>query len=423
MSERREETIFDLVVVGAGAAGQVAAIAAAEAGQRVIVLEQMPQAGMKIIASGGGRANLTHNMPIDEFWQTFGRQGRFILPALTLLGPAELRAFFARLGIQTVVDDHSRVYPTSQRATDVQKALTRKLEQLDVRVNLNCLVSGLWMEDRQLIGVETSQGNIRGTRVLLACGGRSWAPLGGTGGGYSLARQAGHTLTEPLPALVPLIAEEPWLVELSGVSLDNARLWIALPKQSKMGITGDVLFTHRGVSGPAVIDLSGTVSQLLHKGAPVPLRIELLAGMDVAQWDQEIASWRNSAGKKQVVVLLRERIPASLARALCKQAQLTEHVTAAELSTAKRQALAKLLGALELTITDTEGFKTAFVTRGGVKLKEVDPETLQSKRLPGLYLAGELLDLDGPTGGFNLQWAFASGYLVGMSNISDSITT
>ncbi len=413
MCEQQGENEFDLAVVGAGAAGQFAAISAAEEGKRVVLLEQMPKAGMKLLASGGGRANLTNMLGRAEIENAFGRQGRFMGAALNIMAPTILRKVMARMGVDTVMDDQLRVYPASQRASDVQAALHRRLEQLGVRINLSCFVNRLWVEDGRLVGVETSNGRIGAKRVLLACGGRSWPTLGGTGGGYALAKQAGHAIVKPVPALVPLVTQELWLTKLAGVSLGNVRLWIALPKQSKAGITGDVLFTHRGLSGPAVIDLSGIVTQLLQRVRCVPLRIELIAGMNASRWNLEMESWRATAGRRSVVGLLREKLPASLALELCRLTDLDEQISAAQLSAVGRRTLSGLLGNLELTVTDTEGFDTAFVTRGGVKLKKVNPETLQSRLMPGLYFAGELLDLDGPTRGFNLQWAFASGWLAG----------
>lgn len=414
MRTRPGKNGFDLAVVGAGAAGQMAAIAAAEDGRRVVLLEQMLQAGMKLLASGGGRANLTNMLRRPAFGAAFGRQGRFIGPALEIMEPTELRKFLARLGIKTVVDDLSRVYPASQRAVHVQAALSRRIEYLGVQIRLGCTVSRLWLEDGRLMGVETSAGGrIGAERVVLTCGGCSWPKLGGTGGGYALARQAGHTIIEPVPALVPLVTRERWLAKLAGVSIQGSRVWIALPKQNKAGIVGDVLFTHRGLSGPAVIDLSGAVAQLLRHSSHVPVRIELVAGMDASRWRRQMESWRVSAGRRQVAKLLQDKLPASLSRELCQMAGLDQRVTAAQLPASARKTLTSLLSGLELTATATEGFDVAFVTRGGVKLKEVNPNTLQSRCLAGLYLAGELLDLDGPTGGFNLHWAFASGWLAG----------
>jgi predicted Rossmann fold flavoprotein len=415
MCETCRDNEFDLAVVGAGAAGQLGAIAAAESGKRVVLIEQMSRAGLKLLASGGGHANLTNMCERAEFEDAFGRQGRYIGPALDVMGPADLRGFLAGLGVETVVDDQRRVYPASQRAIDVQAALRDRMEQLGVQVRLDCLVSRLLIEDRKIVGVETSDGQIKARRVLLACGGKSYPELGGTGGGYALAKQAGHSIAEPIPAMVPLVTQEPWPGQLAGVSLSGARVSIALARQSKAGITGDILFTHRGLSGPAIINISGAVSQLRQRLGSVPIRIELIAGVDSAAWEREIESWGASSGKRLVLGLVREKIPASLARELFRLAGLDEQVTAAQLPVVGRKTLAGLLGCLELTVTGTAGFKIAFVTRGGVKLKEVDPKTLQSRFTPGLYLAGELLDLDGPTGGFNLQWAFASGWLAGKS--------
>ena len=416
MPTPHEDIAFELIVVGAGAAGQLAAIAAAEQGRRVLLLERMSKAGVKLSATGGGRGNLTNLIPAAAIEAAFGRQGRFMGPALEAMGPEALRQFFDRLGVPTVVDELGRVYPASQRAADVQAALSRHLEQLGVDVRFRDAVTGLWLENGALRGVETSDGRrLAGERVLLACGGRSWPKLGGGEIGYDLARQAGHTIVEPTPALVPLVARQRWPAMLAGVALQNARIWIALPKQSKAGITGDVLLTHRGLSGPAALDLSGTVAQLLKQGRAVPIRIEVVAGIDTSRWRQQMEAWRTTDGGRRVGALLQKALPASLVRVVCDLAGVAEPTTAANLSAAARDKLTDLLGGLPLNITDTEGFETAFVTRGGVKLKEVDPATLQSRLLDGLLLTGELLDLDGPTGGYNLQWAFASGWLAGQS--------
>ncbi len=409
------ETDFDVLIVGAGAAGQMAAIAAAEQGRCVGLIEQMDQPGLKVLASGGGRCNLTNLVTTEDFIAAFGRSGRFMGPALELMGPPLLRAFMDRLGVSTVAADGCHVFPTSGRAADVQAALRHRLGELGVRIRTRTTADRLWIENGNLHGVETTGGQcLAAKRVVLACGGRSWPRLGGTGGGYTLATQVGHKLIEPLPALVPLITQEKWPALLAGVSLSSARVRIDRPGQSKAGTVGDVLFTHRGLSGPAVLNLSGTVAGLLRRHGPVPLRIELIAGMDARRWTTRLDEWRKQAGRRGVASLLREHVPASLSLLLIELAKANEKTTIAQLAGNQRDALADLLGGLALTVTDTEGFETAFVTRGGVALGEARPETLESRRLPGLYLAGELLDLDGPCGGYNLQWAFASGYLAGL---------
>ena len=419
-----------VAVVGAGASGQLAAIAAAEGGAKVVLLEQLRRPGVKVLATGGGRCNLTNLTAAPAFVAAFGRQGRFMSHALDLLGPEALREFFARLGVPTVVEDDVYVFPATGRAADIQSALARRCDQLGVTLLPAHPVRGLWLENRDshhfpkdekmvtvpiLRGVEVEGGErVEAGRVVLACGGKSWPELGGTGGGYGLARLAGHTIVEPTPALVPLVTREKWPEKLAGVSLARARVWIDLPRQSKVGLAGGLLLTHHGLSGPAILDLSGTVAVLLQKG-PVPIRIELLAGVDVAAWRGRFNEWRTAAGSRSVVSLLREHLPESLCLVLCEQAKVAVSTTAAQLPAGGRDALAGLLGALPFTVTETKGFDVAFVTRGGVKLSEVAPSTLASRLLPGLFFAGELLDLDGPCGGFNLQWAFASGYLAGRS--------
>jgi predicted Rossmann fold flavoprotein len=415
MGSRKAETAFDVAVVGAGAAGQMAAIAAAEAGRRVVLLEQMDRPGLKILASGGGRCNLTNLAPAASFRAAFGRQGRFTTPAMEAMGPRALRHLFDRWGVPTIVCDGMCVYPASQRAADVQAAIRRRIEQLGVTVRLTCAVGKLWIDAGRLMGVEVApRDRIAADRVVLACGGRSWPKLGGTGGGYALARQAGLAIREPLPALVPLVTRQRWPARLAGVSLHDARVWIDSSGEDRSGRTGDVLLTHRGISGPAVLDISGRVSELLRRG-PVSLRIELVAKMDSSQWVRRLEGWRRSAGRRSVANLLQDHLPRSLGAVMCDLAGVKERTSAAQLPAAERDTLARILGGLELTATATEGFEAAFVTRGGVDLKAVAPASLQSRTLPGLYLAGEMLDLDGPTGGFNLQWAFASGWLAGQS--------
>ena len=415
MSSPAVGSSFDIVVVGAGAAGQMAAIAGARENLKVLLLEQMDQPGLKILASGGGHCNLSNLAEPATYQATFGRQGRFTTAAMALMGPENLRQFLDDIGVPTIVDDSARVYPASRRSADVQAALQRQIKQLGVELRLGCAVHRLWIDSGKLMGIEAPTGcHIAATRVVLACGGKSWPKLGGTGGGYALARQAGMEITELLPALVPLVSRERWPAHLAGVSLTQVRLRIDLPGQNKAGLTGDLLFTHRGLSGPVVLDISGRVSELLRRG-PVPLRIELVAGMDAAQWIQRLDSWRSSAGNRKMVNLLQSYLPRSLCALLCELAGIDEQNSVAHLTADHRDSLAKLLSGLELTVTSTEDFNTAFVTRGGVKLQGIDPATLQSRSLTGLYLAGEMLDMDGPSCGFNLQWAFASGWLAGKS--------
>jgi len=412
----------DVAIVGGGPAGLLAAIAAAEAGRGVVVLEQLERPGAKLMASGGGRGNLGNTLPAADFIARFGRQGRFLAPALAALdGPALRRALDA-LGVPTHAPDGLHVYPAAESAVAVQTALWRRARELGVDVRLGARVTGLKKvsgpfseKGPDTFFLDTPAGPLAARRVLLASGGRGYPALGGSAVGYDLARQAGHTVVEPLPALVPLVAREAWVRQCAGVALSPARIWIALPRRARAGLTGDVLFTHRGLSGPAVLDLSGEVAALLRERGDVPLGVDLAPGTMAEAWLARLDGWADARGAKTLATLLDRHLPKSLARTVVEVAGLGAEARPSQVSRASRRTLAELLTALPLTIVGTEGWNRAMVTRGGVRLREVDPRTLESRRTPGLFFAGEILDLDGPTGGFNLQWAFSSGHLAGRS--------
>ncbi|MDD4891159.1 MAG: aminoacetone oxidase family FAD-binding enzyme [Phycisphaerae bacterium] len=406
-----------IVIVGGGPAGLAAAIAAAQSGARVVVCEQLDRPGVKLLATGGGRCNITNTLGRDEFIAAFGRQGRFIDPALDAMDNAGLRAFLATLGVPTATDpDGLHVYPASQQAVTVQSALWRRCRELGVETRTGVRVARLLMTDGKVAGVQTDGGEIAAGRVILASGGRGYPELGGCGVGYDLAGQAGHKIVTPTPALVPLTTAEHWTRPLAGLSLDCVRVRIDLPRQSAAGVVGEMIFTHHGISGPVVLDLSGDVAALLDRTKePVPLRMDLSGGVQAAEWHRRLDRWNRDDGAKMLRTMLSRDVPHRLAEALIPEAGLPLDVRCSQASRARRDALVGLLTDAPLTVTATEGFRRAMVTRGGVTLKQVDPHTLQSRLLPGLFFAGEVLDLDGPSGGFNLQWAFSSGHLAGAS--------
>ena len=417
----RSEPVANLVIVGAGAAGLMAAIAAAEAGRQVVLCEQLDRVGARLSVTGGGRGNLTDLVPDEEFVAAFGREGRFVQPALAALDPPALRELLKRLGVPTVASDGRHVYPRSDRASDVTQALLRRCAELKVDVRVATAVQALLIEGGEATGVQTRQGPIRGAGVLIATGGRSYAELGGTGRGYELAIQAGHTIVPVVPALVPLLTAETWAASCAGVSVP-ARVWIDLPRPARSAARragaagerqGDLLFTHHGVSGPAVLDLSGDVADLLRQHPSVPIRIDLAPGTSEADWLRRFEVWQQQSGVQLLRPLLGQHVPRSVAAMVCALGKADRALTAAHLPLAMRRRLAELLSGLPLTVTGTEGFERSMVTRGGVALGEVNPRTLESRKLTGLFFAGEVLNLDGPCGGYNLQWAFASGYLAG----------
>ena len=402
----------EVLVIGAGPAGLMAAVSAAATGQRVRVCERMESAGRKLLTTGGGRCNLTNAARVDAIMAAFGRQGRFMQPALREFGPDAMRAFFAATGVPTVVQDDGCVFPVSQRARDVLDALLGEARRRGVEMDCRCEVQKIVVRDGVVAGVEIAAGSVNARRVILAAGGRSYPALGADGSGFTLAAAAGHTLAVPVPALVPLVTEEAWPRGLAGLVLEQARVRIDRKGQPREGRTGPVLFTHRGISGPPVLDLSGAVAELLTEGAPVSVLIAPRVDRDLAAWRAVLDGWRATFGRRAMHNLLAGELPRALAQVLCERAGLLE-TTPAQARREQLDALASLCAELPLTIVQTEGWGQAMVTRGGVALGEVDPRTLQSRIVGGLFFAGEILDLDGPCGGYNLTWAFASGRLAG----------
>lgn len=405
----------DIVVVGAGPAGLMAGIAAAAAGRSVLVLEKMHRPGLKLLASGGGRCNLTNTQSLEAFLQAFGRTGRFCQGALEALSSDALREWLAQRGVPTVAEPNGLVFPRSGRASDVHQALLRELESSGGRLVLGCQVGRLLVQGGRIVGVETDQGSVAAGAVVIATGGQGYPELGGTAAGYELAAQAGHSIATPTPALVALVTQEAWSRRCAGIGLEQARIWIDLPRQSKTGESGPVLFTHHGLSGPAVLNLSGQVAALLAERPSVPVKLALLGEHPESYWISQFDLWQRKHGAKAVTTMLAMRLPERLARQLVQAAGIDPLVPAAHVALPLRQALAGLLSASSLTVTATEGFAQAMLTRGGVNLREVDAKTLASRKAKGLFLAGEALDVQGPTGGYNLQWAFSSGYLAGLS--------
>jgi len=408
-----------VTIIGAGPAGLMAALAAAEHGATVTVCESLPRPGAKLLATGGGKCNLTNILAPFDLAMRFGRQGRFLLPALAALPPDALRQWLAAHGVPTTVTDGFHVFPVSQRAGDVLAALLENCRTRNVTIRTDCPVTELQLRNGAVTGVLDNDGPHPADRVILAAGGKGYPALGGRGAGYELARQAGHELVEPTPGLVGLQTAETWPGTCTGISFADSTVTIALPKYRQLPGRGELLFTHHGISGPAVIDLSAEVGVLLRKHpAGIPLTLHLRTDCSPDWWNTEFDRWQREDGKKHLVNLLSPHVTHAVAEALCAAAGNIAHRKAAEFTAAERENLTRMLTAAPVTAIGSDGWEKAMVTRGGVSLKKVDPNTLQSRLVDGLYFAGEVLDLDGPCGGFNLQWAFSSGWLAGTSAAS-----
>jgi predicted Rossmann fold flavoprotein len=405
--------LFDVLIVGAGPAGLSAAIQTAEAGARVRVLERMPRAGAKLLATGGGHCNLTNVATAEEMMAAFGRQGKFMRDALAFMDGAGLREFMHGLGVPTLVDvDGFHVFPASRSARDVHGALLRRACAAGVDVVCNARIRRLILREGRIAGVATATEEMPCRNLLLATGGRGYPGLGGGSDGYDLAHEAGHPIVQPVPALTSVKVTEAWVGGLAGVTVPDAV--VRLPARRPPVVwRGPLLFTHHGLSGPPILNLSGVVARLLQEAASVPLQINLVPAMTAAAWERKCDDWALQDGRRHLRNLLRECIPAALATALCDRIPGLAGRPVAEVNRQQRHQLATDLAELPLTAVGTGGFDEAMATAGGVALRDVDPRTLRSRLVDGLFFAGEVLDLDGPCGGYNLQWAFSSGALAG----------
>ena len=407
---------WDIIVVGAGAAGLVAAERAAARGLRTLLLEKNRKPGVKILMSGGTRCNLTHDTDARGIVAAYGPPGRFLYSALAALGPADLVALVEQEGVPTKVESTGKIFPTSNKALDVLAAFLNRLDRSGCGLALEEALVDLTPIDGGF-RLATSQRSLTAARVIVTTGGKSYPGSGTTGDGYRWAEQLGHSIVPPRPALVPITTAAPWVKLLSGVTIPDALLKLidqAAKPQAIDSRRGSLLFTHFGLSGPVALDISRSIS-----GHPEPQKLQLecdfLPQVSQTELDAGLRNQLAVEGKKQLLSIVPEPIPRRLAEALLQNAGLNADSKAAELCKAGRAALGQHIKQAKIPVAGTRGFEKAEVTAGGILLDEVDSRTLQSKIVPGLYLAGEVLDLDGPIGGYNFQAAFSTGWLAGMS--------
>jgi hypothetical protein len=404
---------WDAIVIGAGAAGLLAATRAAERGRRTLLLEKNRKPGVKILMSGGTRCNLTHACDRRGIVDAFGPNGRFLHSALAALGPDELVALIEAEGVPTKVEPTGKIFPVSNKATDVLSALLKRLQRSRCTLALGEAVLQLQRADEGF-HIRTSSRSLAARAVIVTTGGQSYPGCGTTGDGYAWARAFGHAIVPPRPALVPLTTDEAWVHSLKGVTLPEVTVHVLHANAPKpiAQRTGSFLFTHFGISGPVGLDVSRAITEMQSPGEAI-LECDFVPRLSAAELDEHLRLESSRSGKKLLALVLGELLPRRLCDALLARAGLPPDRKAAGLSKADRQQLVCVLKRQRISITGTLGFKKAEVTAGGIALDEVDSRTMQSKLIPGLYLAGEVLDLDGWIGGYNFQAAFSTGWLAG----------
>jgi predicted Rossmann fold flavoprotein len=400
-----------VVVIGAGAAGLLAASQAAARGRRTMLLEKNRKPGVKILMSGGTRCNITHATDNRGIADAFGPPGRFLHSPLAALGVEDTIALFESEGVPTKIEETGKVFPVSNKATDVLDALLRRVRRSGATLALMEPVLDL-ARTADDFTVTTPLRVLSARRVVLTTGGQSYPGCGTTGDGYNFAARFEHTIVPPRPALVPVTVAAPWLEDLRGITVPDVTVAVFENQKRLASRRASLLFAHFGLTGPAALDISRVVSNHIQPER-LELEIDWIPVLPEASVDDYLRKESVSSGKKQLAVVVAEYLPRRLCETLLTLAGQPADRRAAALSRLDRTRLVQTLKHLRLAITGTLGFGKAEVTTGGVALDEIDSRSMRSKRVPELFVAGEVLDLDGPIGGYNFQAAFSTGWLAG----------
>lgn len=426
--------MFDVIIIGGGPSGLMAAVAASGAGASTLLIDKGDKLGRKLGISGGGRCNVTNANEMDELIRNIPGNGRFLFSALNQFGNREIIAFFEGMGIALKEEDRGRMFPVSDKAKTVVDALIRKVKEQGVEIRTNMPVKEVLYENGAVQGVRLASGEtIRTKSVIIATGGKSVPHTGSTGDGYPWAKKAGHTITDLYPTEVPLTSSEPWIrsKELQGLSLRGVILTVWNEKNKKLvSHEGDMIFTHFGLSGPAALRCSQFVVKELKKSAgkedgrsTVLVTIDLLPDRSESEIFDETLKLCKLEPKKAVKNVLKSYVQERLLELLLRQCEINGDMTYDHIPKEPWRELARRMKQFPVAVSGTLSIEEAFVTGGGVHLKEVDPKTMQSKLVQGLYFCGEVLDIHGYTGGYNITAAFTTGHSAGTSAASAALSS
>ncbi|HEC43505.1 MAG TPA: NAD(P)/FAD-dependent oxidoreductase [Bacteroides sp.] len=410
---------FDVIVVGAGPAGLLAAGRAAELGGKVLVLEKMRQAGRKLLITGKGRCNITNDSNIDDFIGHVQPNGRFLRSAFSQFYSSEILDLLKRYGVDSTLERGGRYFPTSNKSSDVLSGLLAWVNEMKVEMRCGLRVEKLLVENNTVKGLQANGQQYLSGKIILAMGGKSYPATGSNGDGYELAKQIGHTIEKVRPALVPLETEGNLARRLQGLNLKNVRAVVWVNEKKVAEDFGEMIFTHFGLSGPIILTLSRMVVDALQLNKLVEISIDLKPALDEQKLDNRLLRDLNEHGKKRVINVFRYWLPASMVPVFIDLLGLDPDKECHQVSAKERKQIRHLLKNLSFKVTNHRSFKEAIISAGGVTTKEISSKTMESKLVSGLYFAGEMIDLDGETGGYNLQIAYSTGWLAGDSCVKD----
>lgn len=405
-----------VVVIGGGAAGLMAAVIAGREGAKVTLLEKMNYVGKKMGITGKGRCNITNACDMSDFIKNTPGNGKFLYGAYERFTNEDLLQLLHDAGLETKVERGGRVFPASDSALDVRNTFMKLMKHYGVDVHLEEPVKKLLVDDGVVTGVVTDKETYHADAVVIATGGKSYPATGSTGDGYMLAAQVGHTITDIRPSLVPIVTEESWVKDLMGLSLRNVELSVVAKNKVQAKMFGEMMFTHFGITGPIVLSLSHTVGKLMRKKniGTIGLDINLKPALSPETLDKRLQKDFDLYSKKQLINGMKDLLPSRLIPLIIELAGIDPQKPINQISKEERQQIGYMLQHMPLTVKGLRLVEEAIVTAGGISLKEFNPKTMESKLVKGLYGAGEVLDIDAFTGGYNLQAAFSTGYVAAM---------
>lgn len=405
-----------VVVIGGGAAGLMAAVIAGREGAKVTLLEKMNYVGKKMGITGKGRCNITNACDMSDFIKNTPGNGKFLYGAYERFTNEDLLQLLHDAGLETKVERGGRVFPASDSALDVRNTFMKLMKHYGVDVHLEEPVKKLLVDDGVVTGVVTDKETYHADAVVIATGGKSYPATGSTGDGYILAAQVGHKITDIRPSLVPIVTEESWVIDLMGLSLRNVELSVVAKNKVQAKMFGEMMFTHFGITGPIVLSLSHTVGKLMRKKniGTIGLDINLKPALSPETLDKRLQKDFDLYSKKQLINGMKDLLPSRLIPLIIELAGIDPQKPINQISKEERQQIGYMLQHMPLTVKGLRPVEEAIVTAGGISLKEFNPKTMESKLVKGLYGAGEVLDIDAFTGGYNLQAAFSTGYVAAM---------
>jgi hypothetical protein len=405
-----------IIVIGGGPSGMMAAIKAAESGKDVTLIEKNSELGKKLLLTGKGRCNLTNNTDLDSFIKRFSGNGQFLRDAFKAFSNLDLIDFFESRGVKLKVERQQRVFPESDKAIDILDVLRQALKENKVKILYNREFSDIIIDDNKVAGIKIrGEKDISCSSVILCTGGISYASTGSSGEGLRIAQRLGHKIVDLRPGLIGLMTKDKYPKLLQGLALKNIRITFSNGKKKIASEIGELMFTDFGISGPLVLALSGQVVDWLREYKKVTAFIDLKPALSSAQIDTKFLREFKANPKKSIQCFLRSMLPQRLIDVFLEKTDIEGEKTVSQITLQERKKLLILFKALEVEISKPRPINMAMITKGGVSLKEINPKTMESRLIEGLYFAGEIIDADADTGGFNLQAAFSTGYLAGES--------